>query len=234
MPQQKTKRYWAGVLDRVVWHWPEDRLATLQVVLPQRITDSGLSLREVLAELSDETLALAIKKNYLLTEAFEELFNRYAVYLSRWFFRWGARSYEAQDLIQQIFLKFFAKRLATFRPSESFRAYLWRAAHNVFVQLCRRKKPSSLADEHELAAPGGDPVQAALDREAEERIESALLRLPAPQQHILRDTMNGRTAGEIAQATDLPIQRVYALLFRARRQMERYLQLASSETRSAL
>ena len=213
----------AETLDALIWEGPDDDLRQREAVLSA--PGGGTSLAAVLRELSDESLAVAIRKGFLLKPAFEELFvHRYTPYLARWFYRWGSDVHAAQDLTQQLFLRFFQRRLGSFQAGDSFRAYLWKAAYHLWVEKVHRaSRPHSLHHVPEPPAGGGGPVGEAVAREMEERIEAALRRLPADQQRVLRETMKGRKADEIAAEMGLSKRAVFMHLFRARRRMEQAL-----------
>jgi RNA polymerase sigma factor (sigma-70 family) len=208
-------------LDALIWEGSEEELRPREALLSAA---GGLGLA-ALRELSDESLAVAIRRQFLLKPAFEELFvHRYTPYLARWFYRWGSDVHLAQDLTQQLFLRFYQRRLVSFQASDSFRAYLWKAAYHLWVEKVHRvRRPHSLDHVPEPPAGGAGPVGEAEARELEQRIEKALRRLPAEQQHVLRQTMNGRKAEEIATDLGLTKRAVFMHLFRARRRLEQAL-----------
>jgi RNA polymerase sigma-70 factor (ECF subfamily) len=215
----------AEALDALLWESSIDQLRRLAATLPGQWAAVGLRPADVLRELSDESLAVAVQKEFLLKEAFEELFvHRYTLYLGRWFFRWGSDGHLAQDLTQQLFLRFFEKRLGSYQASDSFRAYLWRAAYNLWVQkVYRPAKPRSLDGVPEPPSGGASPLQEVAGHELAERIEEAMRRLPPDQERVLREAMNGKKADEIATTLGLGKQTVFMYLFRARRRMEQAL-----------
>jgi RNA polymerase sigma factor (sigma-70 family) len=206
-------------LDALIWEgsddelrrWPRDR--------------SGPGVAESLRPLSDESLALAIRRGFLLKEAFEELFvRRYEVYLGRWFYRWGSDPHTAQDLTQQLFLNFYAKRLASYQPTDNFRAYLWKAAYHLWVQKVHRgRRLLPLGGVPEPRARDAGPEGEAVGRETQERIEAALRRLAPDPQRVLRETLAGKNADEIAADMGLSKRAVFMHLFRARRRVEQAL-----------
>jgi RNA polymerase sigma factor (sigma-70 family) len=207
-------------LDKLIW----DETAAQLKERERHLVPQGC-LAEVLRELSDESLALAIQKGFLRKVAFEELFvTRYTAYLARWFYRWRTDPVLALDLTQQLFVSFLTSGLASFRPTGSFRAYLWQAARNLRIDAVRRrKKLSSLDRVPERAGNGTSPEHEAEAHETEERVAAALQRLPEAQQVVLRETMKGRTADEIASELGLAKRCVFMRLFHARRQVEKEL-----------
>ena len=217
----------AESLDRQIWDEGPDELSALEGPLSTQLADAGLSLPEVLRELSDESLALAVQKGFLGSETFTELFvTRYGPYLARWLFRWGTESHQALDLIQQLYVKFYERRLASYRGNQNFRAYLRRAVYHLWVQkVWRPKRVGSLDEDGDVPAAGPGPEQALLDREAAERIDQALQQLRPREQNVVRETMNGKSADEIAHSLGLKKSQVFASLFRGRRRLEQLLHL---------
>jgi len=224
MDQADLRLQGAEFLDTLIW---EETAARLKEREPHLVSQRAGCLSEFLRELSDESLALAIQKGFLRKVAFEELFvTRYTAYLARWFYRWRTDPELALDLTQQLFVSFLASGLASFRPTGSFRAYLWQAARNLRIDVVRRrKKLCSLEGVPERTGNGTSPEHEAEGHEMEERVEAALQRLPEAQQVVLRETMKGRTADEIASALGLAKRCVFMRLFHARRQMEKELGL---------
>jgi RNA polymerase sigma factor (sigma-70 family) len=215
------------VLHHMIWTESEAELRAVESQLRSPGSDTGSSTIALLRELPDETLALALQKGFLVHDSFTELFvHRYGPYLTRWLFRWGTESDQARDIIQQLYLKFYESRLASFRPAENnFRAYLRQSAYNLQVQLVWRAKKLQALEPHDAASPGPGPEQALLDQEAAERINRALEQLRPLERSVLEATMDGRSAAEIALDLDLRKEQVFMTLFRARRHVEQLLDL---------
>src|SRR5438046_2111532 len=69
--------------------------------LPARCRDINVCLEDVLAEQSDETLALAVQRNIFRSASFVQLLpERYQPRLYRWFRRRGTAADLAGDLVQ--------------------------------------------------------------------------------------------------------------------------------------
>jgi RNA polymerase sigma factor (sigma-70 family) len=178
-------------------------------------------VRQALANLpSDESLALLIRRGFVWKEAFEELFvHRYGACLMRWFRHWRPDAERAAELTQALFCRFLESRLSTFDPARSFRAYLYQAARNLAIEMGRREsRIHSLDSIPEPLVEEKPPATELL-----EQFESSLRSLPDPLQHVLRETVAGRSAEDIARDVGLPRRRVYALLYQARRRVERDL-----------
>ncbi len=212
----------AELLDALIWEGSDDDRKRWEA---GPSAPAGASLMLVLRELPDESLAAAIRQGFLVKPAFEELFvHRYTAHLARWFYRWGSDSHAARDLMQQLFLRFYQRRLASYQAGDSFRAYLYKAAYHLWVEKVHRAhRPFPLDNIPEPRAGIAGPVPQAEAHELEERIDTALRRLPPDQQQVLRETMAGRKANEIAADLGLSKRAVFMHLFRARRRMEQAL-----------
>jgi RNA polymerase sigma factor (sigma-70 family) len=212
--------------ERQIWEESADHLRSLEESLFAQEPTAD-SLAAVLRELSDETLALAVQKGFLVRKTFTELFvTRYGPYLARWLFRWGTESHQALDIIQDLYLKFYERRLGSYRPDEGFRGYLHQAARNLWVQkVWRTKKCGSLEEQAEIASAAPSPDQHLLDQEAAARIDDALQALRPQEQTVVRATMAGDSADEIARNLNLRKDQVFMYLFRGRRRLERLLGL---------
>jgi RNA polymerase sigma-70 factor, ECF subfamily len=110
-------------------------------------------------------------------EAFAGLVERYWERLYRWLCHLTRDSHGAEDLAQETFLKAFAA-LESFRAGSNFRAWLFRIAHNNFVNQKRaarfNRQPLSLEAPH--GGPG--PVEEMLSREALQLLAKAVAKLP--------------------------------------------------------
>jgi RNA polymerase sigma-70 factor (ECF subfamily) len=109
--------------------------------------------------------------------AFALLAKRYWDRLYRWLYHLAHDQHTAEDLAQEAFMKALAK-LATFRAGHSFQAWLFRIAHNSFLNQKRSaRKVVHLAAE-ELASPQEGPADQAISRESLQLLARAVGRLP--------------------------------------------------------
>ncbi len=222
---------WPELLETRLWEWPAEALADWESAVRAATGDRPAPVRDALSWLSDETLALAVQKGFLLHATFEELFvSRYLPAIMRWLYHWRTDCHEAEELVQQLFLKFYENRLHNFHAERSFRAYLRQALWNLWVERYRGRRTFPLPETSDIPAPEERPEQAALRLELERDIQDALERLEPEERLVLSETMSGRTADEIAARTKQPKQRVFRLLFNARRHMERLLARAGHTT----
>jgi RNA polymerase sigma-70 factor (ECF subfamily) len=111
-------------------------------------------------------------------EAFAGLVERYWDRLYRWLYHLAGDRHAAEDLTQETFLKTLAG-LKTFRPGSNFQAWLFRIAHNNFVNLRRSARGNrQQAFPEDLRAADEGPVEQAAHREGQRLLAQAVGRLP--------------------------------------------------------
>lgn len=118
--------------------------------------------------------------------AFETLYRRHNDPLYRYLLRLCRHKDTAEDIFQDVWGK-IVKARASYRPTAKFTTFLYRVAHNCFIDHLRRNKRHSNSTELEAelyAHPGEQPETLTERSLAKERLSKALLDLPDEQ----RDT----------------------------------------------
>src|SRR3954447_2703401 len=110
--------------------------------------------------------------------AFSVLVERYWDRLYRWLCRLTRDPAAAEDITQETFLKAFAA-VNSFRPGSNFRAWLFRIAHNNFVNQRRAVRHNRQPLVPEIAEEPRGPVGETLSREALMLIADAVTKLPS-------------------------------------------------------
>jgi RNA polymerase sigma-70 factor (ECF subfamily) len=110
-------------------------------------------------------------------QAFAVLIERYWDRLYRWLFHLSHNQHTAEDLVQETFLKAFA-RLASFRAGTNFRAWLYRIAFNGFLNHQRVEGRSRQLYPDTVPAPQQGPMELAMSQESLRLLARALGRLP--------------------------------------------------------
>ena len=205
---------WVAFVDELIWKRPKGSLdlPTYQRVLKTCPFEPPVLLRE----LSDESLALAIQKEFWWIDAFTELFcHRYEEQLTRWFYKWKVNHEDAQELVQDVYRRFLENRLASFDARQNFSGYLYRTAKNLAMDALRKRKlqTAPLTQTGEPVTQKNSPVDQVLGREFTARLEEASQRLAVVQQEVLRRTMDDVAPQEIASQLGLSLQQVYRHLF---------------------
>jgi len=158
--------------------------------------------------------------------AFVALVERWRLPLARYFAFAGARAGAVDDLLQEVFLRVFRAR-RRFRPRHvrSFRAWILRIAHNVFVDSLRRL-------ERRRAIGDDSPDPRSVDRVACPRqptgarrddlldLEAAVGRLPIKMREVIVLSLEeGLAYSEIARVLGIPVGTVKSRMHHAVRRL---------------
>lgn len=127
---------------------------------------------------------------------------------------------EAEDLVQEAYLRAFKSR-QTFRPGEGgARPWLFKILHNAYRSRQGRRAMEPVADDalDDRPAAAPDPPPAAVDWEqVDERLKGAIESLP---QHLrvvlLLWAVDGLKYKEVAEVVGVPLGTVMSRLYRAR------------------
>ena len=127
---------------------------------------------------------------------------------------------EAEDVAQEAFVAAYDKRLS-FKRGEPFRPWLYRIAVNRCLDRLRAqsRRPAFLeiTSVPELIGEGGDPLEALLTEEGEQRLSAAVFALPPKLRAVfLLRHIDDLSYDEIAAAVGVPLGTVKTHLFRAR------------------
>jgi RNA polymerase sigma-70 factor (ECF subfamily) len=157
--------------------------------MPDRLEDSALMLRY-----RDGDLA-----------AFESLYRRHKDAVYRYLLRLSQDEQVAEDVVQDAWSKIIRAR-NRYRPTARFSTYLFRVAHNCFIDYVRRNRRHAHGEEldaESTPAPGDAPETETERLLARERLEVALQQLPEEQRDVflLREE-GGLSLDEIALVTD--------------------------------
>lgn len=154
--------------------------------------------------------------------ALGELLRRNAARVLSLAFRYLGDRAQAEDVVQETFLKLYQAR-DRYRPDAPFGAYLLRIATNVCLSQLRKKRVHSLdADDGERGGDPADPVavapgQAMADEELAARVRDAVQQLPDRQRMaILLNKFEGLDYQQVAEQLGLTVPATKSLLHRAR------------------
>jgi RNA polymerase sigma factor (sigma-70 family) len=222
----------AVALETVIREVPDEHLGPSEPAFRAFLKAQGRAPEDVLRELSDGTLAVAVRKRFFRNEAFEEwLVNRHEEALWRWFYRWTGDAEKAAELTQALYVKLLTDKVRDgYDPDRLFLPWLWKVARHLCTDHYRRAPREGPWPTWEQASRDPSPEEEAFARELGERAEAAMAGLSAEQRNVLRGAMGGASADDLARELGLPKSRVYRLLFLARRRVEGALRY-DSETR---
>ena len=178
---------------------------------------------------SDEELMLEFQKGS--TEAFTELFHRYAQRLYGFFRRRLSHPTRAEELTQDVFVAVL-KGATRYEPRALFRTYLYSIAVRM-LSAERRKAGREAADAASRGFGAAEPAQAAQSetaawvRDAVERLEST------EREILLLREYEELSYEEIAQVLAIPLNTVRSRLFRARMALREILEARQPRTGAA-
>ena len=162
-------------------------------------------------------------------ESFESLFTRYYPLVYQLAYRCTGRSDEADDIAQEVFLRFYRVPPQARNEGER-RAWLCRVATNLSLNALRAHQRRTHHEERAAGAAqsesGADvahasPEQHVLALEQATLVREVLAELPERQQTYLLLRSIGLSYAEIAQATGIAAASVGSLLARAEREFRR-------------
>lgn len=113
---------------------------------------------------------------------------------------------QAEDLVQEVFLRVWYRPEVYDRGRGTFRAWLLSVAHHLAVDVLRRRR-REVSYQDKLAGPGTtDPIEAAVDQIEGAAVRSLLGRLPADQRRVIELAyFEGLTQREIAERLGEPL-----------------------------
>jgi RNA polymerase sigma-70 factor, ECF subfamily len=152
--------------------------------------------------------------------AFARLVEAYWDRLHRWLYHLTRDRHQAEDLVQETFLKALAA-LGSFRPGSNFRAWLFRIGHNNFVNLKRGEKRTKHPLPEDAPAPAAaGPIDALADREAVTVVAKAVGELPVEfRAALLLHTQEGLSYREVAAILRTTEETARWRVFKARQKL---------------
>jgi RNA polymerase sigma-70 factor (ECF subfamily) len=160
-------------------------------------------------------------------QAFDVLYRRYVERVYSYAFYQLGDHHEAEDATERTFLAALAAIDDFTDQGATFRAWLFRVAHNMIANAHRSRRrrrtaPMSAVEGH--AAPGADPAGVVARADDGRAIRAALARIaPDRQQVILLRFVDGLSAREIGAVLDRSEGAARVLLHRALRDLAREL-----------
>ncbi len=167
-------------------------------------------------------------------QGYREILKRYRAPLYNLLFRMVHNKMEAEDLVQEAFIKAFGA-LATFNDEYAFSTWLFKIAINNCIDHFRKKRLKTFSLDKPIDAKDGEirrelpdasyqPDNTLLSKEKEQLIEEAIQNLPEKYRIsiILRHTEE-KSYEEISQILNIPLGTVKARIFRAREMLKKQL-----------
>ena len=145
--------------------------------------------------------------------AFEELFHLYEKPLTNYLFRLCGNRARSEDLLQDAFLRLW-KAAPTYEPSAKVSTYVFRIAHNLFLNDAARRREKAL--ESLEAETRSDPASDLNRREVQSAVQKAVEALPDGEREVLLlSEYNGFKYAEISEILGIPVGTVKSRMFSA-------------------
>ena len=176
----------------------------------------------VLSDVPDEVLAERAAADF---EAFEELYRRYMLHVYRFVRAQTADDATAEDITAQVFFRALSSA-STFRGDGSYKAWIFRIAHNV-LSSWRKRSGRSLAVEEvpDEADPTPSPASQAIAREERGVVWNKVAELPHAQREVITlHYAEDLSVEEIAGVTKKSRGAIRILLHRARHRLRHALE----------
>jgi RNA polymerase sigma-70 factor (ECF subfamily) len=174
---------------------------------------------------TDEQIALAVQNG--ASNRFGELVERYEAKLLRYARKFLLDPEDAQDIVQDIFIKAY-ENLQSFDPSRRFSPWIYRIAHNEFVNALKKKESRrtiftidfDTLFPHLQAVDTADSM--AIERDTRETLDKYLDKLdPKYREPLILYYLESMDYREIADILRIPISTVGVRLARARAMLQK-------------
>jgi RNA polymerase sigma-70 factor (ECF subfamily) len=189
---------------------------------------------------SDKELILRFQKGDEL--AYVELVNRYRDRLMNFVYRYVGTREEAEDIVQDTFVKLFQKK-DYYRPISEFSTWIFTIASNLAKTELRKRKRRKVSYLSQIGMEEKDfdiPVEDTTDEEmvgefTESQIQNAIqsLQLHFRTALILRD-IEELSYEEISKILDVPLGTIKSRINRARLQLQEMLKQVHKDRRTPI
>lgn len=167
---------------------------------------------------TDEEIARAVQKG--ASEEFGVLVDRYEAKLTRYAHKFLANREDVKDLVQEVFIKTY-KNIKSFNPSRRFSPWIYRIAHNEFVNALGRKQRDKMLFNFDAFFPHPAAKETsdaqALENDLRQTIDFYLNRLDAKyREPLILYYFQDLNYKEIADILHIPVATVGVRLQRAK------------------
>ncbi|MBI2933203.1 MAG: sigma-70 family RNA polymerase sigma factor [Planctomycetes bacterium] len=170
----------------------------------------------------DRETELMVRVKAASAEAFQELYALYRKPLANFFYRLCWNRSLVDDLVQEVFLRLW-RAAPTYEPSAKPSTYIFRIAHNLWMNEAAKKKATVLEDlEHAIER---DPSDDAQRDELRKAVRRAIEGLPEGEREcLILSEVNGLRYAEIGEILGIPIGTVKSRIFNAVRRLREALE----------
>lgn len=153
-------------------------------------------------------------------DAFGQIVLRYQTEAWRVAYRFTGDATEAEDLAQKAFIRIF-EASSRYKPTASFRTYLYRIINRLCLDHVRKKRPVHVEELPTVTDPGPSPGEVARRKERDVMVQKAVEALPRNQRMaIILRYFEGLGWAEIADIMGVSTKAVERLLARGRNALE--------------
>jgi RNA polymerase sigma-70 factor (ECF subfamily) len=175
---------------------------------------------------SDEEIVSKIRQGN--KDLYGVLIERYENKLTSYGKRFVSNKDSVTDVVQDVFIKAYIN-LNSFDTSRSFSSWIYRIAHNEYVNLLKKKKSSNFSlFEFDTFFPqfviGKNPYEEAIKKEEKEKIEKVIDILPPKyKEPLLLFLYEDKSYEEISEILEIPKATVGVRIMRAKQQLKEFL-----------
>lgn len=132
---------------------------------------------------------------------------------------------DAMDAAQEALIRIYTK-IHSYEEKALFKTWVQRIVTNICIDKFRRKKPTVSIDEHNMVFPTENNVEESfISSYVAKDIQAAIDKLPEHHRAVVvLRYLQDFSYNEIAESLDLPLNTVKSYLFRARQQLQVFLQ----------
>ena len=174
-------------------------------------------------EISDETIVKAVQGGDV--DAFGELISRYEDKLKRYARKFLSYEEDIEDLVQDVFIKTYTN-IRSFDTSLRFSPWIYRIAHNTFVNELKRKHAGGFSlfsiDEILPFLPAQETADSdTLNAELRKEIDTLLRELPPKYREVIvLHYLEELSYQEISDILQIPVTTVGVRLTRSRQKLQ--------------
>jgi RNA polymerase sigma factor (sigma-70 family) len=178
-----------------------------------------------MTEETDEQIAMRVQQGE--SERFGELIGRYQQKLLRYAGKFLFSAEDGADVVQDVFIKAY-ENIQSFDPSRRFSPWIYRIAHNEFVNALKKRKASRTIFTFDVdtlvphLAASDTADSAALERDLRQMLDAHLRELDAKyREPLVLYYLEGMEYREISDILHIPVSTVGVRLARARAMLRR-------------
>lgn len=172
----------------------------------------------------DERLIAKFRDENMI--AFQKIYTSFCEPLYRFAYSYLKDSFEAEEIVQDVFLKVWEKR-AEVDVQKSFKSYLYRITVNKIFNELKHRVVRQKYEQHALKfgqLTGETPVSAIEFQELNAKLEQLLSKLPEQQRNIfIMSRWRGVSNAEIAEKLNISLRTVENQIYRAARFVKLHL-----------